>query len=75
MSKEKIDFIKKNERLGLGPATLLKKRLSHRCFPVNILKFLKTPPVAAFGGCNLTWYFGTLSKVYQVTVFRKIYKT
>ena len=28
---------------GLGPATLLKKRLWHRCFPVNFVKFLRTP--------------------------------
>ena len=28
---------------GLGPATLLKKRLWHRCFPVNFAKFLRTP--------------------------------
>ena len=27
----------------LGPATLLKKRLWHRCFPVNFVKFLRTP--------------------------------
>ena len=27
---------------GLTPATLLKKRLWHRCFPVNFAKFLKT---------------------------------
>ena len=26
---------------GLRPATLLKKRLWHRCFPVNFAKFLK----------------------------------
>ena len=25
---------------GLRPATLLKKRLWHRCFPVNFVKFL-----------------------------------
>ena len=25
-----------------GPATLLKKRLWHRCFPVNFAKFLRT---------------------------------
>ena len=25
------------------PAILLKKRLQHRCFPVNISKFLRTP--------------------------------
>ena len=26
-----------------GSATLLKKRLWHRCFPVNLVKFLRTP--------------------------------
>ena len=37
------------------PATLLKKRLWHRCFTVNFAKFLRTlffnrtPPVAASG--------------------------
>ena len=31
------------DRLHLRPATLLKKRLCHRCFPVNFAKFLKTP--------------------------------
>ena len=30
---------------GLFPATLLKKRLWHRCFPVNFAKFLITPVV------------------------------
>ena len=28
---------------NLRPATLLKKRLWHRCFPVNFVKFLRTP--------------------------------
>ena len=28
---------------GLRPATLLKRRLWHRCFPVNFMKFLRTP--------------------------------
>ena len=28
---------------GLRPATLLKKRLWRRCFPVNFVKFLRTP--------------------------------
>ena len=28
---------------GLRPATLLKKRPWHRCFPVNFVKFLRTP--------------------------------
>ena len=30
-------------KLGLGPATLLKKILWHRCFHVNFAKFLRTP--------------------------------
>ena len=29
-----------NKVAGLSPATLLKKRLLHRCFPVNFVKFL-----------------------------------
>ena len=29
-------------RLTLRPATLLKRRLWHRCFPVNFVKFLRT---------------------------------
>ena len=28
---------------GMRPATLLKKRAWHRCFPVNFVKFLRTP--------------------------------
>ena len=30
-------------RAGLRPATLLKKMLWHRCFPVNFAKFPRTP--------------------------------
>ena len=32
-----------NKVAGLRPATLLKKRLWHLCFPVSFAKFLKTP--------------------------------
>ena len=32
-----------NKVAGLRPATLLKKRLWHRCFPVSFVKFLRTP--------------------------------
>ena len=32
-----------NKVAGLRPAALLKKRLWHRCFPVNFAKFLRTP--------------------------------
>ena len=36
-----------NKVAGLSPATLLKKRRWRRCFPVNFVKFLRTPMVAA----------------------------
>ena len=32
-----------NKVAGLRPATLLKKRLWYRCFPVKFAKFLRTP--------------------------------
>ena len=32
---------------GLGPATLFKKRLRQRCFPVNAAKFLRIPFLVA----------------------------
>ena len=32
-----------NNVAGLRTATLLKKRLWHRCFPVDFVKFLRTP--------------------------------
>ena len=32
-----------NKVAGLRPATLLKKSLWHRCFPLNFVKFLRTP--------------------------------
>ena len=32
-----------NKVAGLRPATLLKKRLWHKCSPMNFAKFLRTP--------------------------------
>ena len=32
-----------NKIAGVRPATLLKNRLWHRCFPMNFVKFLRTP--------------------------------
>ena len=49
-----------NKVAGLRPATLLKKRLWHRCFPVNFAKFLRIPfftehlRATASGDRNLT---------------------
>ena len=43
-------FFNKVAALRLG--TLLKKRLWHRCFPVNFAKFLRTPFLQnTYGGC------------------------
>ena len=36
-----------NKLVGLRPASVLTKRLRHKCFPVNFAKFLRTLPVAA----------------------------
>ena len=33
----------KGKHLSLRPTTLSKKRLWHKCFPVNFAKFLRTP--------------------------------
>ena len=35
--------MKKGAVTGLRASTLLKKKLRHRCFPVNLAKFLRTP--------------------------------
>ena len=41
-----------NKVAGLRPATLLKKRLWHRCFAVNFAKFLRTPFLQnTYGDC------------------------
>ena len=41
------NFSRKNQKqppeVLAAPANLLKKRLWHRCFPVNFVKFLRTP--------------------------------
>ena len=39
-----------NKVAGLRPVTLLKKRLGHRCFPVNFSQFLGTPLQSTSGG-------------------------
>ena len=45
-----------NKVAGMRPATLLKERLWHRCFPVNFTKFLKTLFLQnTCGGCF--WHF------------------
>ena len=45
-------FFNKVADLRPRPSTLLNKRLWHRCFPVNFVKFLRTPFLQnTSGGC------------------------
>ena len=49
--------------IGLRPATLLKKRLWRRCFPVNFAKFVRTPSLQNTSGrqlLSLTHFFPVL---------------
>ena len=46
---------------GLRPVTLLKKRLWYRCFPVNFVKFLRTP----FFTEQLWWLFLSVRPIYK----------
>ena len=52
------------------PATLLKKRLWHRCFPVIFVKFLRTPFYIEHlsGGCFLS----SVKKLHEFTLTRNI---
>ena len=55
-----------NKVAGLRTATLLKKRLWHRCFPVNFVKFLRTPFIIE----HLWWLLLTCAGVsfeYEIT--------
>ena len=46
-------FLIKLQALGVRPASLLKKRLWRKCFPVNFAKFLGTPSLQNASG----WLF------------------
>ena len=50
--------------LGMRPATLLKKRLWNRCFPVNFAKFLRT----SFLKENVRWLLLFLWKIIYETL-------
>ena len=53
-------------KLQAVPATLLKKRLCHRCFPVNFAKFLRTRFLKiTSGGCFCTHPIITCKKTRQ----------
>ena len=52
---------------ALGPATLLKKRLWHRFFPVNFVKFLKTPFLQNTSG-QLLLRFERNANIYKISI-------
>ena len=49
--------ISQNSQEAMRPATLFKKKLSHRCFPVNFGKYLRTP----FFTEHLRWLLPSIS--------------
>ena len=65
-----------NKVTGMRPATLLKKRLSQRCFPVNFAKLLRTPFLQSnFGRLLLNpQYWSSHTRIYRRTTFPKIIK-
>ena len=60
-----------NKVAGLRPETLFKKRVWHRCFPVNFVKLLRTP----FFTEHLWWLFlyVTIFLSMQKLVFVKVF--
>ena len=40
---KKPSLIRVNKVAGPQPCKFIKKRLQHKCFPVNIAKFVRTP--------------------------------
>ena len=63
-----------NEVVDLMPATLLKKKLLHRCFSVNFLKFLETPFLQNTSGrLRLNDPFYILISKFDLNCFRSIF--
>ena len=54
-----------NKAAALRPASLLKERLWHRCFPMNFAKFLGAPFLQNTFGRLLLWLFGNPSQSNQ----------
>ena len=57
-----------NKVAGLRPATLLKKCLSQRCFPVNFAKFLRTFFYSTPSWLLLKYWISLMSEVYLNTL-------
>ena len=61
-------------KFSLRPATLLKKRLGHRCFLVKFVKFLSTPFLQNISG-QLLRNIDVLSIVYKENTFFILFTT
>ena len=66
-----------NKVAGLKLATLLKKRLWHKCFPVNFVKFLRAPSIEhlwwlLLKGFSVPWDGAVALKVLQPTANRNL---
>ena len=64
-------------RISLRPATLLKRRLWHRCFPVNFAKFLRAPFIQNTSGRVLLQevFHRKAPRKHCVWVFIQLFKT
>ena len=58
-----------NKVAGLGPVTLFKKRLWHRCFSVNFAKFLRTTFLQNTSGRLLLNFAETFRRIISVMRF------
>ena len=67
MNFKKIADTGFNKVAGLRPATLLKKKLWHRRFPVNFVKFLRTPFLTEY----LWWLLLIKKVVFKILIFSK----
>ena len=64
----RVSFLIMLQASGLRPATLLKKRLWHRCFPVNFAKFLRTSFfIEHLWWLLLYWHGSYIHQIYLVT--------
>ena len=52
----------------LRPATLLKKRLWHRCLPVNLMKFLRTPFLQNTSDIDISLLSRRCNDILRITV-------
>ena len=73
-----------NQVSGIRPGTLLKKRLWHRCFPVNFVKFLRIPflqntsgrlLLATVGGILVKWIGIVNNHFIKSVLVEKTYST